>query len=113
MAKVMISEKLKDEIIKKFKDESKTIFRQMYSLEENPRKGAPLGSVGGIIIKELRFRGFRFYFITDGYKLKIMDESLLSGLLIKFVRMSDKNDQQKVIEEIKVVLRKLGERGFE
>jgi len=32
MAKVMIAEKLKDEIFKKFKEESKIIFRQMYSL---------------------------------------------------------------------------------
>ena len=36
----------------------------------------------------------------------------LSDLMIKFVRMSDKKNQQKVIEEIKDVLRKIGEEGF-
>ena len=38
MAKVTILESLKDEILKNFKEESKTIFRQMYSLAENSHK---------------------------------------------------------------------------
>ncbi len=112
MVKVTILETLKDEILKKFKEESKIIFRQMYSLAENPNKGKSLGHVGGIVIRELKYKNFRFYFITDGYKLKIMDQEKLSDLLIRFVRMSDKKDQQKVINEIKSILRKLGEEGF-
>ena len=36
----------------------------------------------------------------------------LEGLLIKFVRMSDKKSQQKVIDEIKIILRNLGDVGF-
>ncbi|MEK6882292.1 MAG: hypothetical protein AABY22_21920, partial [Nanoarchaeota archaeon] len=103
---------LKDEILKKFKAESKIIFRQMYSLEENPNKGKLLGQIGRIVIKELKYKSFRFYFITDGYKLKIMDESHLTHLLIRFVRMSDKKAQQKTIDEIKNILRKFGEKGF-
>ena len=94
MAKVTILENLKDEIIKKFKEESKIIFKNMYSLGENPHKSKTLGNVGGIVIKELKYKSFRFYFITDGYKLKVMDESKLIDLLIRFVRMSDKNYQQ-------------------
>ena len=90
MAKVTISEALKDEILMKFKEESKVIFRQIYSLEENPNKGKLLGNVGGIVIKEIKYKNFRFYFITDGYKLKVMDESALTDLLMRFVRMSDK-----------------------
>lgn len=31
---------------------------------------------------------------------------------MKFVRMSEKKDQQKVIEEIKRILRSIGEEGF-
>ena len=112
MVQVTILETLKDEIIKKFKEESKIIFRQMYSLADNPHKGKSLSHIGGIIIKELKYKNFRFYFITDGYKLKIMDESKLIDLLIRFVRMSDKKSQQKVINEIKIILRKLGEEGF-
>ncbi len=113
MAKVSILESLKDEILKKFKDESKIIFRQMYSLGENPHKGKLLGSVGGILIKELKYNSFRFYFITDGFSLKIMDQSKLSDLLIKFVRMSDKKYHQQTIDEIKKILANFGSSGFD
>ncbi|MFA5992514.1 MAG: hypothetical protein WC796_02295 [Candidatus Pacearchaeota archaeon] len=112
MAKVIISEELEDEINKKFKKESIEIFELLYSLEENPHKGRLLGNVGGIAIKELRYKSFRFYFITDGYQLKIMDGQKLTDLLIKFVRMSDKKTQQIVIDEIKNILRQFGEEGF-
>ncbi|MDP1695771.1 MAG: hypothetical protein Q8L29_02580 [archaeon] len=113
MVQVTILESLKDEILKKFKEESKIIFRQMHSLTENPHKGKTLGNVAGIVIKELKYKNFRFYFIADGFKIKIMDESKLADLLIRFVRMSDKKTQQKVIDEIKDILRRIEESGFE
>jgi len=112
MAKVSILESLKDEILKKFKEESKIIFRQMRSLEENPKKGKELGNVGGIVIKELKYKNFRFYFITDGYKIKIMDEEKLINLLITFVKMSNKKDQQETINEIRKILTNFGPNGF-
>lgn len=112
MAKVEIEENLKNEILRKFKEESKIIFKQMQSLENNPQKGKELGYVAGIVIKEIKYGSFRFYFIADGHKLRIMDQTKLTDLLIRFVRMSDKKDQQKVIDEIKKVLRSLGEEGF-
>ena len=112
MVKVTILETLKNEILTKFKDESKIIFRQMYSLAENPHKGKFLGRVGGIVIKELKYNNFRFYFITDGYKLKVMDESKLIDLLIKFVKMSNKKDQQKTINEIRRILARVGFEDF-
>lgn len=64
------------------------------------------------MIKELKYNDFRFYFITDGYKLKIMDESQLANLLIHFVRMSDKKSQQETIDEIKRILVHFGPEGF-
>ena len=112
MAKVSIAENLKNEILKKFKEESKIIFRQMSSLEDNPKKGKLLGSVGGIVIKELKYKSFRFYFITDGYKLKLLNESNLVDILMRFVRMSDKKHQQETINEIKKILIKIGPEGF-
>lgn len=112
MAKVEIIKSLAEEIQKKFKGESRKIVELLESLEQNPRKGKPLGNIGGIVIKELKYKSFRFYFITDGFKIKCLDEKELADLLIKFVRMSDKKDQQKTIEEIKSVLRKIGENGF-
>ncbi len=112
MAKVIFTKKLEGEINKVFKNESTKIFESMRELENNPHKGRPLGQVGGIVVKEIRYDSFRFYFITDGFKLKMLQKEELNDLLIKFVRMSDKKTQQKTIDEIKDVLRKLGEEGF-
>lgn len=112
MAKVIIIKELQEEINKIFKKKSVEIFQLMESLEENPHKGKPIGNVGGIVIKELKYENYRFYFITDGFKIKMLQKSQLEDLLIKFVRMSDKNNQQKIIDEIKHILRALGEEGF-
>ncbi len=113
MAEVIIADSLKEEIHKTFKGESVKIFELIYSLGENPKKGQPVGQVAGIVIKELKYGGYRFYFITDGYRIKFMKMEDLGDLLIKFVRMSDKKSQQKTIDEIKETLRMFGESGFE
>lgn len=112
MAKVEIVRSLFEEIKKKFKGESYKIIDLMESLEKNPTKGKLFGNVGGIVIKEIRYKSFRFYFVTDGYRLKFFDEGNLTDLLIKFVRMSDKKDQQKNIDEIRGILINLGAGGF-
>lgn len=112
MAKVVITNSLEKEINKKFKSESITIFELLYSLKENPKKGKPIGQVGGILIKELKYNKYRFYCITDGFKLKVLSTEELNDLLIKFVRMSNKKDQQKVINEIKTILREVGKEGL-
>lgn len=113
MARVEIIKSLKNKILKKFKKESKKIFKLMSSLEENPKKGKLIGSVGGIVIKELKYKSFRFYFITDGFKLKILSKEELTDLLMRFVRMSDKKSQQKIINEIRKILIKIGPSGFD
>jgi hypothetical protein len=112
MAEVIITEALKNEILKKFKKESKKIFNLMYSLKENPKKGKEVGCVSNVVIKEIKYEGYRFYFITNGFKIKLLDVKDLQDLIIKFIRMSNKKEQQKVIDEIKIVLRKIGEAGF-
>ncbi|MFH1915797.1 MAG: hypothetical protein ABIJ21_00895, partial [Nanoarchaeota archaeon] len=101
MAKVEIVESLFEEIEKKFKQRATRIYDLIDALENNPHKGKPLGSVGGIVIKEIKFEGFRFYFLADGYKLKFFKEEDLVDLLIRFVRMSDKKHQKETIKEIK------------
>ncbi len=112
MAKVEIVRSLFEEIQKKFKGEAHEVIDLIETLEKNPNKGKSLGHVGGIVIKELKYKSFRFYFITDGYKLKIIDESNLVELLIRFVRMSDKKDQQETINEIRKILLNFGPEGF-
>jgi hypothetical protein len=108
MAKVIISGSLKEEVLAKFKNKSADIFLLMKTLESNPAKGQALGNVGGIVIKELKYEKFRFYFITDGHVLKFGSEDELASLLIKFVRMSEKKDQQKTINKIKDILKSMG-----
>lgn len=112
MAKVIITKSLEEEVNKLFKKESIKIFELMKTLEDNPHKGKAIGQVGGIVIKELRYESRRFYFITDGFKIKMLKAEELTDLLIKFVRMSGKKDQQKIIDEIKFVLKTFGEQGF-
>ncbi len=112
MAKVVITKELETLINRRFKKESVKILQLLYSLRENPKKGKTVGCVGSIVVKEIKYGVYRFYFITDGYRVKILKNDELSDLLIKFVRMSDKDKQQKVIDEIKDVLRKLGGEGF-
>ena len=98
MAKVIITKKLEEEINKIFKKESIKILESFRDLEENPYKGRAVGQVSGIVIKEIRHENYRFYFIADGFKIKMLQKEELSDLLIKFVRMSDKKSQQKIID---------------
>ena len=112
MAIVHIDSNLEKEIEKKFKKESIDVFSLFLSLEEYPKKGKVVGQIGAIVVKELKYKKFRFYFIADGYKIRFLEVSKLKDTIIKFVRMSEKKDQQKVIDEIKVVLRNLGDDAF-
>ena len=108
MAKVIITTSLKEEILRRFKALSEKIFLQMKSLETSPHKGKTLSHIAEIVIKELGYEKYRFYFVTDGRVLKFGTEDELASLLIKFVRMSEKKDQQKAIDEIKAVLKSVG-----
>lgn len=112
MVKVEIVKSLFQEIEKRFKEESYKVIDLLETLEDNPNKGKPLGTVGGIVIKEIKYKNFRFYFIADGHKLKVFNKEELTELLIRFVRMSDKKYQQKTIDEIKTILRKIGPIGL-
>ena len=112
MAKVEIVLSLLEEINRKFKQKSIEILEHLKSLERPPLKGKALGTVWGIVIKELKYEGFRFYFITDGFKLKCLSQADLVDLLLRFVRMSDKKHQQHTIEEIKHILRTMGAGGY-
>lgn len=108
MATVEITRSLFSQIEKKFKAQAHKIIDLLYALEENPKKGKNLGVVGAILIKELRYKSFRFYFLIDGQKIKAIDEEELVDLLLRFVRMSDKKHQQETIEEIKQILKTIG-----
>ena len=108
MVEVILDDSLKKKIYKKFKEESVKIFKAMMQLETHPHKGKLLATVSNIHIKELKYKGFRFYFLTDGHLLKFGTEEDIASLIIKFVRMSEKKDQQKVINELRQLLDSMG-----
>lgn len=112
MAIVEITEKLEAEIDERFKARSIEILEHLKSLEEHPKKGKALGHVGGIAIRELKYKGYRFYFITDAHRIRFYPASELTDLLLRFVRMSDKKRQQRTIDEIRDVLRRIGKNAF-
>lgn len=109
MAKVRITESLFRTIQKEFDPhEAELVLDLLGSLETNPHKGKPLGTVGGIVIKEIKHKKYHFYGVTDGHILKFGTSEELANLLIKFVRMSEKKDQQRTIDEVKSILRSFG-----
>ena len=112
MAKVIITQELKNEVFSTFKNQSVNVFERMKSLEERPHTGKSLTSVDGIVIKELKYETFRFYFLTDGHILKFGTQQELAILLITFIRMSKKKDQQKTIDEIIDILKSFGSEAF-
>jgi hypothetical protein len=113
MIKIKVLNALREEIIKIFKKRSDELFDLFETLLENPNKGSILGHVGSISIRELRFDSYRIYFILNGHELSLYNSKKLAELLIRFIRMSKKNDQQKTIDEIKNILKNIGASEFE
>ena len=88
MVEVVITESLFKEIKKTFdKTEANKIIDLLETLEENPKKGKEVGVVNSIVIKEIKYGKYRFYFITDGFKIKFLKVEELKDLIIRFVRM--------------------------
>ena len=112
MAIVQISPALFEEIKQRFKGKADDIIDLLETLEKNPKKGSAAGHVGNIAVRELKHGVYRFYFIADAHKIRVLKVEELTDVLIKFIRMSDKDTQQKTIDEIKNVLRNLGAGGF-
>ena len=108
MIKIIILNDLRNEIFKTFKKESLKIYKLIKELKNNPNKGKVIGHVGKTTIRELKYQTFRFYFLIESDKLILFNSQNLQDLLIKFVKMSKKNNQQKAIDEIKQILSKIG-----
>ncbi len=109
MIKIIILNKLRNEIWKTFKKDSLKVYSLIESLKINPNKGKTIGQIGVISIRELKFRSFRFYYILNLNSLNLFNKEQLEELLIKFVEMSKKNNQQKTIERIKQTIEYLEE----
>ncbi|MFP4656119.1 MAG: hypothetical protein ACLFNK_00900 [Candidatus Woesearchaeota archaeon] len=107
MIRIIVLNSLRNEILKNLKQEATKVYSLIDQLKENPNKGKTLGNVGGILIKELRFKSFRFYFVVDGNELALFNKGKLEDLLIKFIEMSKKNNQQSTIERIRKILEEI------
>lgn len=112
MVRIIITKELEKEIDKIFKKESVKVLKFIFSLKENPNQGKSLTKIGGILLKELKYGVFRFYFIQKGHEIKFFRSKELENHLLKFIRISKKDSQQKVIDEIKIFLKTKGFDGI-
>jgi mRNA-degrading endonuclease RelE of RelBE toxin-antitoxin system len=62
MVEVVILPELVRQIQKIFKNKAKKIYSLIRELEIYPNKGKSLGHVNNIVIKELKYESFRFYY---------------------------------------------------
>ncbi|MFT4261109.1 MAG: hypothetical protein ACMXX9_01610 [Candidatus Woesearchaeota archaeon] len=110
MVKIYVTKNLEKDINKRLsKKEADNVFLQFYSLKENPFKGDLVTVVGKIVVKELKYKKFRFYFFHSNNILKILSLDDLKNEIIKFVAMSDKSkEQQKVINRLKSDIKNFG-----
>ena len=87
------------------KDEYAQVKKKFQTLKKDPYKGKLLHVLGNVVLKELRWKSFRFYFLTSHNLIKIVAKTDLEKELVKFIRMSKKSDQTKVIKEVLEQLR--------
>ena len=66
-----------------------------------PTDGKHLALIKDVELKEKILKTFRFYFVQKRNKIKVMTEQELKKHIIKFIKISKKNDQSKVIEKLK------------
>ncbi|MBW2983043.1 hypothetical protein KY327_01955 [Candidatus Woesearchaeota archaeon] len=113
MTRIVIMPSLAKNISKTFsKAEAHEVIDRIEATAAQPRKGKTLGAVGGLLIKELKYKKYRLYFIVDHDQLRYYNQEGLAELLLMFVRMSDKKRQQDTIDEIKHILNKVGPSGL-
>ena len=88
------------------KEEAKSLVKKLENTSSTDGKFIAL--VKNIVIKELKKGSFRFYFVQDKNNFQIMTEEDLKNAILKFVALSKKNNQQKVIDKLKEDLKKSG-----
>jgi len=108
MVIVRIDKSLVKKLEKRFnKKELKELKKVFLSLEENPYQGDLLYTFGNFVLKEKKYKTFRFYFLHSRKILIIKDIEKLKDEIIRFIEMSKKNDQQRVIDKLKAMMNKL------
>lgn len=105
MVIVRIDKTLVKKLERRFnKKELKELKKIFLSLQENPYQGDLLYAFGNFVLKEKRYKTFRFYFLHSKKILLIKDVQKLKDEIIRFIEMSKKNDQQRVIDKLKEMM---------
>ncbi len=108
MVIVRIDESLIKKLEKRFnKQELKEIKNLFLSLQDNPFQGDLLYAFGNVVLKEKKYKTFRFYFVHSRKILIIKDVEELKDELVRFLEMSKKNNQQKIINKLKNMIKTL------
>lgn len=111
----MVIVRIDDSLIKKlekiFNKKELSELKQLFlSLQENPYQGDLIYAFGNFVLKEKKYKTFRFYFLHSRKILIIKDIDKLKDEIIRFIEMSKKNNQQKIIDKLKEMIKKLGEK---
>jgi hypothetical protein len=108
MVIVRIDKSLVKKLEKRFKKkELKEIKELFLTLQTTPYQGDLLYVFGGFALKEKKYKSFRFYFLHSRKLLIIKDVDELKDEIIRFIDMSKKNDQQKIINKLKELMSNL------
>lgn len=108
MVVVRIDKPLVKKLEKRFSKKELRELKQLFlSLQENPYQGDLLYAFGNFVLKEKKYKTFRFYFLHSRKLLIIKDVDELKDEIIRFIEMSKKNDQQRIIDKLKGMMKRL------
>lgn len=108
MVIVRIDDSLVKKLEKRFnKKELKELKQLFLSLQDNPYQGDLIYAFGNFVLKEKKYKTFRFYFLHSRKILIIKDIEKLKDKIIRFIEMSKKNDQQRIINKLKEMMNKI------
>lgn len=108
MVRVVIENSLVKKLEKRFSKKELRELKQLFlGLEQNPFQGDVLFVFGSFVLKEKKFKSFRFYFLHSKKLLIIKDLDVLKDELVRFIDMSKKNDQQRVIDKLVQMMKKI------
>ena len=88
------------------KSEAPTLVKKL--ADTSPSDGDFVALVANIVLREKKHKTFRFYFITDQTTKHVITKDELKEMIVKFVALSKKNDQQEVIDKLKNDLQRFG-----
>ena len=81
------------------KGQAHKLIKQLTKIK--PTDGKTISTVAGLVIKERKLNAFRFYFVQMNNKFELMTQEELKQHIIKFIRISKKDDQNEVISKLK------------